>query len=381
MGTPILENSIVYTYHLRKPLFVVYWIICLMICTAVSALPFIEVDITVKAFGILRPINERTEVKSLRTGIIDTIFYKEGMQVARNCTLLRLNDNNLSAKKLLNSYELQQRREFIHDLKLLTGNQPLSDCLSVKILSPLFRQQLSRFRYQLVQHQSALKKIKKEIETNDILIRDRIITSKEYFDKKIEAEQLVATFSILKTEQISLWQEQLARYELEFSKFETERNELVQEEKRCYLPAPVGGTVLQVNGKYAGNLLQAGETFCIISPEEELIAECYIPTKNIGFLKENQPAKFQIDAFDYNHFGIATGKISSIDNDFTLIENQPHFKVRCTLNNKQLRLKNGFHASLKKGLTLQCRFIVCRRTAWQLLFDTINNWVNPGSPT
>ncbi len=70
----------------------------------------------------------------------------------------------------------------------------------------------------------------------------------------------------------------------------------------------------------------------------------------------------------------------TIDNDFTLMDNKPVFKVRCQLDSTQLHLKNGFTGQIKKGLTVQARFIVARRSAWQLLFDKIDDWLNPASP-
>ena len=81
--------------------------------------------------------------------------------------------------------------------------------------------------------------------------------------------------------------------------------------------------------------------------------------------------------FDYNYFGILTGKILSIDNDYTIIDNQPSFKVRCMLDSQQLYLKNGFKGNLKKGMTLQARFVVARRSLWELLFDKVDDWINP----
>ena len=41
-----------------------------------------------------------------------------------------------------------------------------------------------------------------------------------------------------------------------------------------------------------------------------------------------------------------------------LIDNKPFFKVRCLLDKKQLHLNNGFTGDLKKGMTLQARFLV-----------------------
>jgi HlyD family secretion protein len=146
------------------------------------------------------------------------------------------------------------------------------------------------------------------------------------------------------------------------------------------IKAPVSGVLQNFNKYYEGSLIQAGEVLAVISPQAELIAECYINTRDAGLLKQQQKTLFQVDAFDYNYFGILTGKILTIDNDFTVIDNKPVFKVRCVLDNKQLHLKNGFAGELKKGMTVQARFVVIKRSLWQLLFDKIDDWVNPTAP-
>jgi len=40
-------------------------------------------------------------------------------------------------------------------------------------------------------------------------------------------------------------------------------------------------------------------------------------------------------------------------------------------------LKNGYEGKLKKGVTLQARFVVTERSLWQLLYDKVDDWVNP----
>ena len=52
-------------------------------------------------------------------------------------------------------------------------------------------------------------------------------------------------------------------------------------------------------------------------------------------------------------------------------------KVICSLNQKQLQLKNGFEGKLKKGMTLNVRFFIANRTAYDLLYDKIDDWFNP----
>lgn len=115
----------------------------------------------------------------------------------------------------------------------------------------------------------------------------------------------------------------------------------------------------------------------ILSERMGLMAECYVPSKNIGFLKPGLPARFQIDAYNYNYFGSVNGYIFSISDDFILIDRIPVYKVNCHFNSISLKLRNGYIGHLKKGMGFQVRFITCRRTLWQLLFDTVDDWLSP----
>jgi HlyD family secretion protein len=140
---------------------------------------------------------------------------------------------------------------------------------------------------------------------------------------------------------------------------------------------PVSGFIQDPNGHYSGNSIQAGELICSISPDGLLMGECYVLSKDIGLLKTGQVVRLQIDAFNYNYFGVVTGKIYSIDNDFVLLDKIRVFKVRCKLNERVLKLSNGYSGELKKGMGFQARFITCKRSLWQLLFDGLDDWLNP----
>lgn len=88
-------------------------------------------------------------------------------------------------------------------------------------------------------------------------------------------------------------------------------------------------------------------------------------------------ARFQVSAFDYNQWGILTGEVQEISNDVNIINNRPVFTVRSTLGQTYLELENGYRGELKKGMTMQARFIITRRSLFQLLYDNVNDWLNP----
>lgn len=372
-----MNNSYrLHTYRQKKH--ILYTVLLLFIFSALSALPFIKTSISVIAAGIIRPLTERTELKPAVSGIIDTLLVKEGDVILQGNLVARIKDNSTALQLALNDAEVKQRLNLISDLQLLITARNYHG-LSLK--TPLYRLQLARFLFQLADQQAAITKVRHELEINTRLLKDKVIAGKEYFDKEVEFERLIALFNAFKQEQLANWQNDIERYKTEISQFIAQRNQIESHQKNHFLYAPVSGEIQHINTHYAGGFINAGETLCIISPQADLIGECFISTRDIGLLKINQPVRFQIDAFDYNYFGILTGKIASIDNDFSLLDNKAVFKVRCTFDNNQLLLKNSYKGILKKGLSFQARFIVTERTLWQLLFDKIDDWLNPTAPS
>jgi len=373
------QDDLISTRYLnQKTNIIIYTLILFFVFIVCFLLPFIKSTISVKSAGLTRPINERTEIKPSISGIIESILVQEGDTIQMGQLLATFKDVNTQPKIILNQFELKQRLNFIHDLEQLIHS---NDYQNLILQTPLYRQQLNRFRFQLSDQQAAIKKVLREQEINNTLYKERVIASKEHFDKEIEAERLKAAYEAFKNDQITTWQNDLQRYKLEVSQFTAQQKQIEIDKRNHLVYAPISGVVQNINTRYAGGFLSAGEVLCIVSPQSNLIAECYVSTRDVGLLKLGQAARFQIDAFDYNYFGIITGKIISIDNDFSMVDNKPIFKVRCSFDSKQLLLKNGFKGELKKGLTFQVRFVVAERTLWQLLFDNINDWLNPTAPS
>jgi multidrug efflux pump subunit AcrA (membrane-fusion protein) len=114
-------DNITYNYGKTSYLYII-----IILCTIffLASLPFIHTDISIKSTGITRPVTERTEVKPIMTGIIDTIYYKEGNNVEKDAVLLKLKDPNTKGKVILNNFEINQRKQFIHDLAILINQTP-----------------------------------------------------------------------------------------------------------------------------------------------------------------------------------------------------------------------------------------------------------------
>lgn len=372
-----LENSSMGLLCNNKTNHGIFFILSFMIATILIALPLTHVDIAIKSPGIIRPVNERTEIKSSISGIIDSVFYNEGNLVREGAIVLRLKDNVTKIKSLMNRDEMDQCRQFIHDLQLLTTNRFIDGSLTRQLFTPLYKEQSFRFFNRHAEREALVRKANNEEKMNSYLAKEKVISPKEFFDIQIQREKTNASYKAYIKEQMSEWQMDLIKYKSRLSQCEILQNQLAVDAGYYEIKAPITGLIQGIHAHYPGSLLQANEAICFVSPEGDVVAECYVSSRDIGFIKENQQAYFQVDAFDYNFFGVISGRITAIDNDYTLIDGRPVFKVRCAFDSKQLCTKQGQTVQLRKGLSVQARFIIGQRTIWQLLFDKMDDWINP----
>ena len=56
------------------------------------------------------------------------------------------------------------------------------------------------------------------------------------------------------------------------------------------------------------------------------------------------------------------------------------FKVTLQPAATTLHLPNGAAGPLRKGLTLSARFVVARRSLFQILYEDVSAWLNPQEP-
>lgn len=379
--TEILEQTTLYYLpSISNTSRAIYISILISTIIALASTPFIYTSISIRSSGIVRPLNERVEMRAIVSGIIDSIYHHDGDSIKMGEVLLRIKDLSSKAKLKTTEFEIREKRLLIQDLSFLTKNVVLTENDIEKIVTPVYKDQLSRYLHQRESQEATLRKSTEELSINNKLAVDKVISRKELFDSKNNDEKIRSSFNAFVRDQQSIWQLELNKYQIEVSQNQQDLELINAEASNNFIKAPINGIIQGLTSKYAGGYLQANESICNISPNDSLIGECYVQTKDIGLLKNGQVIQYQIEAYDYNYFGFLTGKILAIDNDFTISNNTPVYKVRCGFDKSNLSLKNGFKGVLKKGLKFQARFTITKRNLWQLLFDKLDDWINPNKP-
>lgn len=373
----ILENTTqVHQFKHSKKSSIIYTIFLIALLGAFISLPFIKVDVYTSSRGLLKPEQERISLNLIYAGKVLKSSIKLNKKVTIGDTLIILDDHNIDSKLELIQYKITEVSRFKHDIENLITNKHI---ILDSIYSAKYQKEYLQYNQKLKELHTRFKKEKKDYLRNKSLFEKGVIAAVEFENYKFDYDLIINAIAQLKKQQQNTWQADLTGKIQELKELKN-NYELQDEDREHYIiTAPINGTLMNVIGIEEGSLINAGKLLAEISPDGDLIAECYVSPIDIGLINPNSTVKFQMDAFNYNQWGLATGKIIEIGKDIELNNETPIFKIRCEIDQKYLMLKNNFKGNLKKGMTFNARFKLTERTLFELLYDKIDDWLNPSN--
>jgi multidrug resistance efflux pump len=369
-----IENSIeTYIYQHTTKSQVIYWVVLLAITATLVALPFIYVDISVQGSGVVRPIAEKAEITSSVTEIVDSVFVREGEQVKKGDVILRFKTANSDYKISYQISRLNDCSAQLMDLAYLAkGEKPNT------FSSPVRQQEYIYFIRKKQELETASAQAEKEYMRNKTLFEKKVISEEEYDGYYFKLQNQRNELASLMQSQLSTWQADKNTYQNTYNEMNSSLKQEVKDKDMYIVRSPVAGTVDQFSGVYRGSSIQAGQTLAVISPDSTLCLEVYVTPRNIGFMSVGMPVKMQVESFNYNEWGTIPGKVKEISSDFlTDSQGNSFYKVKCEIERDYLQLKNGRVGKLKKGMTVSAHFMVSRRSLFDLLYQKMDDWVNP----
>ena len=89
------------------------------------------------------------------------------------------------------------------------------------------------------------------------------------------------------------------------------------------LTAPVDGVVQQLAVHTVGGVVTPAQELLTIVPDDHSIEiEAMVENKDIGFVKDGQPAEVKVEAFPFTKYGTLPGSVLTVSRDAVLQENQ-----------------------------------------------------------
>src|SRR5450759_2221443 len=358
---------------------IIYWIIIGMIVFGIALLPFVFVDVSVQARGYFQSDIEKQVVYTPFQGKVVFTSIRNGDRVTKGDTLLVIDSETIRAQQVALVQRIAENDASISDLEKLTKIDSLENQLAYTgLLTQRYKAEFANLRsQQTIQFQKYQKK-KTEHERNELLYNQEIIPEIDYENSLFVLNSEKDNLNQVLLYQKSLWQSDLAMRRNEAVKLIADFEQCTEELTNRIVLVPTSGEIIQSSDIQTGSIVSPGQKIAEISPDGELVATCFVKPADIGLIHENQQVKIQVDAFNYNEWGMLDGSIIDISDDM-IVENgsTAFFRIKCKPSQTFLSLKNGHKASVKKGMSLNTRIVVIRRSLYNLLFDKADKWFNP----
>lgn len=368
-----------YLFRIRKGSRVIYWIIILAVAAAIIVLPFVFVDISVQARGFFQPDIEKQFVFAPAGGKVIFSSVKSGKRVNKGDTLLIIDSETIRSQKAGLAARISENNLSMSDLRKLVLLD--SDIIQKREISLQSSRYASEFDDLYRQYSVQLQKVQKaqsEFDRNSFLYSQSLIPQAEYENSRYQLSVESENLRRIVSSTVTGWQYDLNQRRNDSVRMVAEYCHYNEELSNRVVTTPVAGEIVISSDIQEGSTIAANQKILEISPEGELLANVLVKPADIGFIREGQPVRIQVDAFRYNEWGMIEGEIIDVSDDLFIEGNTgAFFRVRCRLKNHTLSLKNGYTAIMKKGMSINARIIVTRRSLFNLLFDRIHKWLNP----
>ena len=392
----------------------VYWLAILTVVSALAALPLVKVDVTVRAPGMVRPATERSELRIPVSAQIAEVLARDNDHVTVGQPLLILRSRDLEERLSLNRTRQRDKSALVADLQQLTfeSSPPPPSALSAScalknsdasvsatpsatpststitpaptptlgLQTPELRADFAQHQAQLATHALNLAKAARELARHETLATKGLITARELDQARDDLAAATAEQSTHLRTTHTRWATRLRDEQSGLDTLLTEENRLAEESHQTTVRAPVTGSVQGLTGLAPGAWLAAGQSVGTVSPDDRLLIETFVPSRDVGLLRPGQAVHLQIDAYSYTQWGVLAGTVTAIAEDSgasSAAAGSTVYKVTILPAATALHLANGTTGTLRKGMTLSARFVVARRSVLQILYEDASAWLNP----
>jgi HlyD family secretion protein len=385
-------ESLFAKHRLDRPY--LYWLLLAACATGTIATPLVSIDVSISAPGRVRSRIERCDVQAPIAGLIAQVLARDNDRVQAGQPLVLLQSRDIDERLERNQAMQAEHRERIADLRAAApvggphrtpGASPVAGLPPVEgFLTPAFRQDYLQFLASLETTRLTTANLRTAFERTTRLAARGIATMREVDTARYELDRGEAETALLIQQASARWQTRLQEEQTALATLVSEAKRLQEERTLHIIRAPAAGVLLDFIGLNTGVFVLAGQTLGALSPDDSLVIEALVPPRDAGLIRLGQPVKIQIDAYPYAQWGGLDGEVAAIAEDASPVyrgapggAGPSQFKVIIHPMTTALRLPSGLRGELKKGLTVQNRFFVVRRSLLRLLYDDLRSSFDP----
>lgn len=393
---------------------------------------FATLDEVTRGDGKVIPSSEVQALQTLEAGIIEELLVREGEQVEKGQSLMRLSDieatSNLGANearylglmasitRLQAESEGKEVLEFPDNVMKGVPSSVTEELNSFRANRQQLFNQINIFQQQLSQREQEVRELQTRIADTrgvigiqrqemqmieplvargsapklELLQLERTLKEKNaelnsYLSSLPRAQSAVneakARIEEVTSSVRSAAQTELSAKLIEMNEIKQRLSALTDRQSRTELKSPVNGTIQSIEVKTIGGVVRPGEDIIKIVPkDDQLLVEARIRPSDIAFLYPAQPAVVKITAYDFSIYGGLKGEVVDISAD-TIQDEEGNSFYRVRLRTYETELKRkGEVLPIIPGMVASVDILTGEKTVMQYLLKpfvkTLGNAMN-----
>lgn len=351
-----------------------------------------KIDQTISVRGQLEPAGSVKDVDSPSTGVIKSVFVKEGQRVKVGQPLFELESTGLLSRQKALSDSIRLNKISADTLQLIINTS--GDSAKISSLPPIpkvddsvLSSQLTVARNQSLQLTARLAQLNTQLKsrTKSLSLRRQLasdykglyqqsaISRHAYLTELDQVQTLSSQVASLQEEKSRVLGEaalQLNRVNQDLIELKAQLSSVTENLGYRKVLAPASGVVFNLNAG-PSSVVSTSDRLLTIVPRDALQAVVNIPNDDIGFLRPGLPASVGVDSFPAGEFGYIQGTLESIGSDSVksqLPGAPPEFPATISLS-QQTALSGTRTLNLQSGMSITANIKLRSRPAISIVTD------------
>lgn len=415
----ILRTEAVNEILSAPPKWIIRWgisIVFMLIMISLLLASFIRYPDTLVCKATLTSVNPAITIITKNSGKITQLLVKNNQVINENTVLAVLENTANYVDILAVENDISKIGSILNTSDSLLPTTTLNNTLNLGTVTPVYLQFLKSYKdyilfietnlqsreirilnKDITEYYGLLKKhqgqidlsqqefnlIEKDFQRDESLYQSKVISSKEYDDKKrsfivakrnLESQKIALTNTKILINNIekNILQLQIQQYDqLSRLKQDLKQNlqaleHAINEWKQNYLvQTPINGKVSFFNYWSVNQNITAGDELFSIVPQQEqkVIAKLLLPANNSGKAKTGQMVNIKLEDFPYLEYGMIRGTVTNI----SLVPNKNNYLIDVMLNDG---MRSNYNKTIKYKPEMQGQadIITDNKTVLQRIF-------------
>lgn len=334
-----------------------YYTIAGFILFIISALFMFKIDNVIKVPGIVKTMDNTSEISNVISGKITSINYKPNQYVNKGDILFTIDDSQYKASVAMYKKEIENIKKELLCYQFLI--QAINTEKYIEIEDSYIQTKIKDYlkTVSLMRSQNSIYKYQYEYQKN---LPPSIFNSKttEEMELQYKLNQKQLEKFILDSKVAAMENEKTLSLKLE-----NLCQELLKLETNCdyiNIKAPISGYIQEVSSLNEGDYVFSNQKVLRIIPinHNDFKIELYIPTKDIGEVTEGSVVKYRLSAFPFYEYKGAEGKLQIIDPDIRQSNDKLYYCAYSDINKTSFTKNDGKIYPLRTGIEVDARIVL-----------------------